>query len=365
MGKTILVADDSKTILKAIEMTFQATEFAVVTARSGDDALGQLDRVMPDVVLADCEMAGTDGYSMCARIKDAGHTVPVVLMASIAQPLDEQRAQMARANTSLNKPFDPKALIGMVRQLTGVEPAPDGPMTFADTLARRNRPDADEGGSPPAPHEGGEAAFVGSSDIIVDEPADQAAYADAAPDPDRPPAAPFGTSAPFEGPAEAPYDAAGGGMTAMPTGPTLEPPAPPAPFAPDGADTDARPPVDVWTLSEEPHGSGQDGIDDIQIEEESKAPVRPTGPAGERAPAPSMPGPDEPQDSVVTASALAALPAEELRAIAREVIEKTVRDVVQEVVREVVWEVVPELAETLIREEIKRLTDQAADGSGR
>ena len=145
MGKTILVADDSDTICRAVEMTFQATEFSVVSARSGDDALGQIERVQPDLVLADCIMDGVDGYTVCARIKDAGHAIPVVLMASSAQPVDRQRAEMARANTSLSKPFDTKTLLNVVRQLTGTEPVAETPAHFRrrarspKSTARRNR----------------------------------------------------------------------------------------------------------------------------------------------------------------------------------------------------------------------------------
>ena len=355
MGKTILVADDSDTIRRAVEMTFHATEFSVVAARSGDEALAQLERVRPDVVLADCVMDGVDGYAVCARIKDAGHAVPVVLMASAYQPVDRQKAEMARATTSLSKPFDTKTLLNIVRQLTGVEVAADAPMTFADALARRNQPEPEPAPAPiqvePAP----DAAYaVGSADIIIeDEPE-------------------------IIGEVDAP---------AMMAGPTLEPPAPPDGMAP-------RPPVDMWALTEDTNSAQQSGVAEVLIEEEPVASEHeaPTAdfrnadgygnasdgygnaagsfapstdgyapPVDGYAPGDGFPQP-EPEGVTSTlgstandvqgapsAAAIAGLPPEEIREMVRAAVEK------------VVWEVVPELAETIIREELARLTKPSSD----
>ncbi|MEM7676551.1 MAG: response regulator, partial [Myxococcota bacterium] len=271
MGKTILVADDSDTIRKAVEMTFRATEFSVVSASSGDDALGQLDRIRPDVVLADCVMDGIDGYTMCARIKDAGHAIPVVLMASTYQPIDRRRAEMARANTSLSKPFDTKTLLSVVRELTGAEAAvEEAPLTFADALARRNQPEpmpepedesGDSGFDVPmlAPEPAGAEYAVGSADILIDDEPEIIEEVDglqpiATPEAAPPPRAPSmaGTPSPShneEG--RAAYAMAAGPTMAGPTmtgptmaGPTLEPPMPP-----DGM-SGPRPDVDVWSLTE-------------------------------------------------------------------------------------------------------------------
>ncbi len=325
MGKTILVADDSDTIRRAVEMTFQATEFSVVAARSGDEALAQVDRVHPDLVLADCVMDGVDGYTVCARIKDAGHSVPVVLMASTYQPIDSQRAEMARANTSVSKPFDTKTLLSLVRQLTGAETESESPMTFADALARRNQPEPDPDLEAPATnHSDGPAVSadnaypVASADIIIEDEPEILDEAQA---------------------------------QAVMAGPTLEPPAPPDPAAPPPA------PVDVWALTEDTNAPRDPGINEIRIEEE-----RTVDPGYEQTPPEPEPIPTATEDhDIATTSlespgptgnnampAMAGLPADEVRAMVQQAIER------------VVWEIVPELAETIIREEIRRLT--APDG---
>lgn len=343
MGKMILVADDSETIRKAVELTFHATEFSVVTSATGDDALTQLDRVNPDIVLADCTMDGLDGYTMCARIKDAGHSVPVVLMPSASNPLDPRRAELARATTSLTKPFDTKSLLTIVRRLTGSEALQDGPMTFADALARRSRPEP-----PPVPlvdeqadqttdqttdqsYDGGAAYAVASADIIIDDEPEIIDETDGLP---------------------------------LAAGPTLEPPAPPP--TPDGI-SHPRPSVDMWALTDDANALGRPpsneghpvearrlgsvhtvattDMQQLSAAADGGRSIEAIAPPPEPAPPPAPAAPPEP----ISAPAIN-LSEDEMRAI--------VREAVQEAVEKVVWEVVPELAETIIREEIRRLTSE-------
>ena len=82
MGKKILLADDSITIQKVIELTFSDEDFDVITVGNGRLALEKLSEVRPDIVLCDIIMPEKDGYEVCEQIKtNPLHShIPVLLL---------------------------------------------------------------------------------------------------------------------------------------------------------------------------------------------------------------------------------------------------------------------------------------------
>jgi CheY-like chemotaxis protein len=152
MTKTILVADDSKTIQQVVSLTFRATDFKVVTASDGDEALRRIADARPDLVLADVAMPGKNGYELCGQIKNGAGTshIPVLLLAGSFEPIDDRRAQDARADGHIKKPFDSQSLIDRVKSLTGATVGAEMPMSFAASLAARQRP-PEPPPAPPAP----------------------------------------------------------------------------------------------------------------------------------------------------------------------------------------------------------------------
>jgi CheY-like chemotaxis protein len=151
MAKTILVADDSKTIRRVVEITFHTTGFKVVSASDGAEALSKIGELKPDLVLADVAMPGRDGYDLCAAIKSGAGTqsIPVLLLAGAFDAFDEAKAKGASANGHIKKPFDSQALITLVRDVIGMGAEAEVPLSFAATLAKRNEPAPAP--TPPAP----------------------------------------------------------------------------------------------------------------------------------------------------------------------------------------------------------------------
>ncbi|HUM28743.1 MAG TPA: response regulator, partial [Thermoanaerobaculia bacterium] len=117
MAKKILLADDSLTIQKVIELTFPSDRFEVVSFSNGKDALDKLDAVRPDIVLADVVMPSIDGYEVCRQVKARYPGTPVVLLTGTFEPFDEQKAQDAGADANVIKPFDSSALVQKVDEL--------------------------------------------------------------------------------------------------------------------------------------------------------------------------------------------------------------------------------------------------------
>jgi CheY-like chemotaxis protein len=117
MGKRILLADDSVTIQKVVELTFLDEDFEVVAVSNGDEAVARLEEVRPELVIADVHMPGANGYEVCERVKQWRPGTPVVLLVGTFEPFDEGRARAAGADYHLKKPFDSQELLHQVEVL--------------------------------------------------------------------------------------------------------------------------------------------------------------------------------------------------------------------------------------------------------
>ena len=119
MGARILVADDSVTIQKVVELTFSKEDFVLEQARSGDEAIRKAKESRPDLVLLDLVMPDMSGYDVCAALRTdpALRSVPIILLAGTFESFDPQRAAQAGANDFVTKPFESQTLVGKVKQL--------------------------------------------------------------------------------------------------------------------------------------------------------------------------------------------------------------------------------------------------------
>jgi len=142
MGKKILLADDSITIQKVIELTFSDEDFEVVTVGNGRLAVEKVQDVRPDLVLCDIIMPEKDGYEVCDFIKKTPSLahIPVLLLTGAFEPFDQDRANRVGCDGFLAKPFEPQTLIAKVKDLLSQA----GTRTVAPTRAAAAPP-------PPAP----------------------------------------------------------------------------------------------------------------------------------------------------------------------------------------------------------------------
>ncbi len=119
MGGTILLADDSLTIQKVIELTFAETDFDVVAVSSGEELLARLPATKPNVIICDVIMPGKDGYDVCQEIKSnpAVLHIPVILLTGTFEPFDRDRALAAGCSEIITKPFEARRLVETVERL--------------------------------------------------------------------------------------------------------------------------------------------------------------------------------------------------------------------------------------------------------
>jgi CheY-like chemotaxis protein len=140
MGKKILLADDSITIQKVIELTFSDEDFEVVTVGNGRLAVEKVQDVRPDLVLCDIIMPEKDGYEVCDFIKKTPSLahIPVLLLTGAFEPFDQDRANRVGCDGFLAKPFEPQTLIAKVKDLLSQA----GTRTVAPTRAAAAAPQA-------------------------------------------------------------------------------------------------------------------------------------------------------------------------------------------------------------------------------
>jgi CheY-like chemotaxis protein len=127
-GRKLLLADDSLTIQKVVEITFADEGVAVVSLGSGDEALAKLVEFGPDIVLADVCMPPPNGYEICEYIKQNAELrhIPVMLLVGSFEPFDEAEARRVGADDILTKPFQSiRRLIDKVGGLVSAKQDPD------------------------------------------------------------------------------------------------------------------------------------------------------------------------------------------------------------------------------------------------
>jgi CheY-like chemotaxis protein len=123
--RKLLLADDSPTIQKVVQLTFSDEGMDVTAVATGTDALAEIERARPDVVLADVHMPGVGGYELCERIKrdESLAGIPVVLLVGAFEPFSEAEARRVGADDVLTKPFQSiRELVGKVGSLFGGKP---------------------------------------------------------------------------------------------------------------------------------------------------------------------------------------------------------------------------------------------------
>ncbi|MDO3376705.1 response regulator [Geoalkalibacter halelectricus] len=124
MSKKLLLADDSITIQKVIGITFANEDVTLAIADNGDTALDLARAEPPDLVLADVLMPGLNGYELCEAVKSdpklAG--TPVLLLTGTFEPFEEDKARAAGADDWIAKPFESQALIDRVQKLLRLSP---------------------------------------------------------------------------------------------------------------------------------------------------------------------------------------------------------------------------------------------------
>ncbi len=119
MALRVLLADESSTIKKVIQLSLHDFGVEVKSVSNGLDVIQVLENFKPDIVFVDVLLSKKTGYEVCAEIKNHslhGH-LPVVMMWSGFMSLDESKTIIAKPDARLEKPFDSEQIRSLVSSL--------------------------------------------------------------------------------------------------------------------------------------------------------------------------------------------------------------------------------------------------------
>lgn len=349
MAHKLLLADDSATIQRVVELTFASEDIEVVTVSDGARAIEAIERAAPDIVLADVSMPGKNGYDVASFVRNdpARDRIPLVLLTGAFEPLDEARCDAIGRYEVLVKPFEPREIIGKVRELLSL-PATDASDVPADVVAAEavtesasagdllgtsgtSGADTSEAVDPLAPNEG-ESKVAATGEAVAADPVASldaetpaAAEGDSTPDPSSPTMAAdaqqaFGPDSRSEPDAASPGEAAG-----------------------KRAEADSPPTAEAASVAVErvpQAGAGGSVLAEsfktfLAVEQGAAAPALPAGDgaAGPGDAAPALPD-----------------------AVMDELVKRVLARLTDTVLQDAVAEVVSRIAERLAREEITRVS---------
>jgi len=116
MMKRLLIVDDEPNLLAAIAAVLRGEGFDVTTARNGRDAMLQIARAVPDLIVSDVRMPIMDGYTLARKLRSAPHTklIPVVFLTAKDETRDRIEGFRSGVDVYLTKPFEPDELVAVI-----------------------------------------------------------------------------------------------------------------------------------------------------------------------------------------------------------------------------------------------------------
>lgn len=115
---TALIIDDDNTLSDVLSYRLRKQGLRTVAAYSGMEGLATAKAKPPSVIVLDLCLPDADGLNICEQLADSPETcaVPVIILSGLDQPGIVRRARAAGCHYFLRKPYDPSALLLLIRQ---------------------------------------------------------------------------------------------------------------------------------------------------------------------------------------------------------------------------------------------------------
>lgn len=118
MPRKVLIVDDEPNIVTSLTFLMKKSGFETSVARDGDDALTEVERFGPDLVLLDVMMPKRDGFEVCQKLRAAGHTeLKIILLTAKGRETEVAKGLAIGANAYVTKPFSTRELVELVNRL--------------------------------------------------------------------------------------------------------------------------------------------------------------------------------------------------------------------------------------------------------
>lgn len=123
MSQSVLVVDDEPTARSMLRLILVRAGFEVLEAKDGYEALEQVERYIPDLMLLDIMMPGMDGFTVCQTLREQERTadLPIIMLSARADPESVNTGLRVGATKYLTKPVTPDELTRHVREVLSIE----------------------------------------------------------------------------------------------------------------------------------------------------------------------------------------------------------------------------------------------------
>src|SRR5581483_8316449 len=115
---SVLIVDDDRALRKLLRAYLEQESISVLEAASGEEALAAISRAAPTLVLLDVRLPGVDGFEVLRRLEATGAAMPVILVTSLEDEVDQLVGYRLGAVDYVVKPVSPKVLAAKVKSFT-------------------------------------------------------------------------------------------------------------------------------------------------------------------------------------------------------------------------------------------------------
>jgi type IV pilus assembly protein PilB len=121
VGTCVLLVEDEDQLRRVMKELLEREGYTVAEARDGVQALDQVDRLAPDVIILDLNLPGLDGYGVLTQLRSrpATRSVPVMVLTAKGDEDNEVRVFELGADDFITKPFRAKALSARLEAVLG------------------------------------------------------------------------------------------------------------------------------------------------------------------------------------------------------------------------------------------------------
>jgi DNA-binding response OmpR family regulator len=125
--QSVLVVDDEPNILLSLQFLMKQIGYEVRTARDGEEALAEISRAAPDLVLLDVMMPKIDGFSVCERIRanPAWKDMRIIMLTARGRDVEREKGLALGADDYITKPFSTRDAIARVEAALARSPKAD------------------------------------------------------------------------------------------------------------------------------------------------------------------------------------------------------------------------------------------------
>jgi two-component system, OmpR family, alkaline phosphatase synthesis response regulator PhoP len=115
MARKVLIVDDEPNIVLSLEFLMKQQGYETRVARDGDEALTEVERFRPDLVLLDVMLPRRDGFEVCQRLRSEGWSeLKILMLTAKGRDVEIEKGLALGADGYVTKPFSTAELVTRV-----------------------------------------------------------------------------------------------------------------------------------------------------------------------------------------------------------------------------------------------------------